>query len=409
MLDPVGRQTVMHSIHEMHERGLTILYITHAMDEAAQAERVVVMAKGRIALDDTPRSVFRNRARIEALGLELPRANNLARRLSRWLPEVPKSVLSEMELLDCLPVYKIKKQRQTSQGDPGSSPSDPALIEIHNLKHDYLTGTPLQHRSLKGVSLNVQKGDVHALLGATGSGKSTLLQHINGLYRPQSGTIRVDRYDLNDPDLNMQLLRSMVGLVFQNPDMQLFEQYVGDEIAFGPKQAGLKGKELRERVRQAMEIVGLGFMAYKDRITIGLSGGERKKVTLASALALNPRILLLDEPLAGLDPQSRKSLLISLNAMVERGLTLILSSHNIDEITQLASHASLIRGGKLTASGGASQIFSHPHLFEQAGLVAPLVPLVAERLRSLGWPLQAGIFSENALCAELESLAGGKA
>ncbi len=158
---------------------------------------------------------------------------------------------------------------------------------------------------------------MHALLGATGSGKSTLLQHINGLYRPQSGTIRVDQYDLNDPDLNMQLLRSMVGLVFQNPDMQLFEQYVGDEIAFGPKQAGLTGKDLRERVRQAMETVGLGFKEYKDRITIGLSGGERKKVTLASALALNPRILLLDEPLAGLDPQSRKSLLISLNNMVD--------------------------------------------------------------------------------------------
>jgi energy-coupling factor transporter ATPase len=409
MLDPVGRQTVMHSIHEMHERGLTILYITHAMEEAAQAERVVVMEKGRIALDDTPRSVFRNRARIEALGLELPRANNLARRLSRWLPDVSQSVISETELLGCLPDYKIKKRIQTIQKDPGLSASDPALIEIHDLKHVYLAGTPLEHRSLKGVSLSVQKGDVHALLGATGSGKSTLLQHINGLYRPQSGTIRVDRYELNDPDLNMQLLRSMVGLVFQNPDMQLFEQYVGDEIAFGPKQAGLKGKELRERVRQAMETVGLSFMAYKDRITIGLSGGERKKVTLASALALNPRILLLDEPLAGLDPQSRKSLLISLNRMVESGLTLILSSHNIDEITQLASHASLIREGKHTASGEAFRIFSQTQLFELAGLVAPLVPRVAERLRSLGWPLHAGIYSENALCAELESLSGGKA
>jgi energy-coupling factor transporter ATPase len=409
MLDPVGRQTVMHSIHEMHERGLTILYITHAMEEAAQAERVVVMEKGRIALDDTPRSVFRNRARIEALGLELPRANNLARRLSRWLPDVSQSVISETELLGCLPDYKIKKRIQANQRDPGLSASDPALIEIHDLKHVYLAGTPLEHRSLKGVSLSVQKGDVHALLGATGSGKSTLLQHINGLYRPQSGTIRVDRYELNDPDLNMQLLRSMVGLVFQNPDMQLFEQYVGDEIAFGPKQAGLKGKELRERVRQAMETVGLSFMAYKDRITIGLSGGERKKVTLASALALNPRILLLDEPLAGLDPQSRKSLLISLNRMVESGLTLILSSHNIDEITQLASHASLIREGKHTASGEAFRIFSQTQLFELAGLVAPLVPPLAERLRSLGWPLHAGIYSENALCAELESLSGGKA
>jgi energy-coupling factor transporter ATPase len=409
MLDPVGRQTVMHSIHEMHARGLTILYITHAMEEAAQAARVIVMEKGRIALDDTPQRVFRNRARIEALGLELPLANSLARRLSRCLPQVPKSIIAETELLDSLPAYTTKKRKQIDRSESGSLPCDPALIKIHNLKHDYLTGTPLQHRSLKGISLNVQKGEVHALLGPTGSGKSTLLQHINGLYRPQSGTIRVDRYDLNDPDLNMQLLRSMVGLVFQNPDMQLFEQYVGDEIAFGPKQAGLTGSELRERVRQAMETVGLGFKTYKDRFTIGLSGGERKKVTLASALALNPHILLLDEPLAGLDPQSRKDLLISLNNMVESGLTLILSSHNIDEITQLASHASLVHEGTLTASGEATLIFSQPQLFEQAGLVAPLASRLAGRLRTLGWPLPAGIYSETDLCSALESLSGGKA
>lgn len=407
MLDPVGRQTVMHSIHEMHTRGLTIIYITHAMEEAAQAERVLVMHDGMIVLDDIPHSIFRNRARVEALGLEIPRASRLARRLSRWLPDIPNNVISETELLENLPTFKNNKRKKFDRHASNSISRDPALIEIHKLKHVYLAGTPLEHRSLKGINLTVNKGDVHALLGATGSGKSTLLQHINGLYRPQSGTIRVDRYNLNDPDINMQLLRSMVGLVFQNPDMQLFEQYVGDEIAFGPKQTGLTGIDLRERVRQAMETVGLGFEAYKDRITIGLSGGERKKVTLASALALNPRVLLLDEPLAGLDPRSRKSLLVSLNNMVERGLTLILSSHNIDEITQLATHASLMCAGKLTSSGEAADVFSQPKLFDQAGLVGPLVPRVAERLRMLGWPLPTGIFSDNDLYSVLESLAGG--
>jgi energy-coupling factor transporter ATP-binding protein EcfA2 len=205
----------------------------------------------------------------------------------------------------------------------------------------------------------------------------------------------------------MQLLRSMVGLVFQNPDMQLFEQYVGDEIAFGPRLSGLKGKELRERVRQAMETVGLGFKKYKDRITMGLSGGERKKVTLASALALNPHILLLDEPLAGLDPQSRKSLIESLNHMVESGLTLILSSHNIDEITYLASHVSLVRAGKITASGEASVVFGDPQVLEQAGLIGPLVPRVANRLRSLGWPLPGGIYREKELLAAIRVIQEG--
>jgi energy-coupling factor transport system ATP-binding protein len=409
MLDPIGRQTVMHSIHEMHAQGLTVIFITHAMEEAVQAERVIVMEGGRIALDGTPASVFRNRKRIEALGLEVPHANNLARQFSHWLPSMSKSTLSETELLDSLPIFKDKKQRRISQTGVNNSSTGSALIEIHKLKHVYLAGTPLEHRSLKGISMSVNQGDVHALLGPTGSGKSTLLQHINGLYRPQSGTIRVDRYDLNDPAINMQLLRSMVGLVFQNPDMQLFEQYVGDEIAFGPKLAGLTGRDLRERVRQAMETVGLGFESYKDRITIGLSGGERKKVTLASALALNPRILLLDEPLAGLDPHSRKGLLVSLNRMVASGLTLITSSHNIDEITQLASHASLMRAGQLTASGDSAFIFSKPQLFERAGLVAPLVSRVIDRLRMLGWPLPADIYTEKDLLSILKSLAGASA
>jgi energy-coupling factor transporter ATPase len=409
MLDPVGRQTVMHTIQQMHAQGLTIVYITHAMEEAAQAERVIVMEHGRVALDGSPRSVFRDRKRIETLGLELPRANILARQLSRYLPSVSKSILSEDELLESLPSFPGKTRRRQRVNAINRISTEPALIEIINLKHVYLKGTPLQHRSLRGVSLTVNQGDVHVLLGATGSGKSTLLQHINGLYRPQSGRVRVAQYDLNDPKINMQLLRSMVGLVFQNPDMQLFEQYVGDEIAFGPKLSGLKGQELRERVRQAMETVGLGFKEYKDRMTMGLSGGERKKVTLASALALNPRILLLDEPLAGLDPQSRKSLLVSLNTMVQSGLTLILSSHNIDETTCLASHVSLVKAGLLDVSGDAHVIFSQPQLLEQAGLVAPLVPRIVDRLRSLGWPLAGELYRENELLAALRTSTGGSA
>ncbi len=407
MLDPLGRQTVMRSIHEMHARGLTIIYITHAMEEAAQAERIIVLEHGRIAMDGAPHSIFRDRKRIESIGLELPYANILARQLTRRLPSVSGAEISEEELLDHLLSHPGRRSRPIPEDTGHKATAERHLIEIRNLKHRYLMGTPLEHRSLNGISLAIDQGNVHALLGATGSGKSTLLQHINGLYRPQSGTVRVDRYILNDPAINMQLLRSMVGLVFQNPDMQLFEQYVGDEIAFGPRLAGLTGTELRERVRQAMETVGLDFKKYKDRITMGLSGGERKKVTLASALALNPRILLLDEPLAGLDPQSRKSLIESLHRMVENGLTLILSSHNIDEITQLASHVSLVRVGKLTASGDAATIFSDPRLLEQAGLVAPLVPRVAGRLRSLGWPLPQTIYREKELLAALREVKEG--
>jgi energy-coupling factor transporter ATPase len=409
MLDPLGRQMVMQSIHDMHGQALTILFITHIMEEAAQAERVIVMDGGRIAMDGTPATVFSNSNRIEKLGLELPRANYLARQLSKWLPSISESILSTDELLETLPVYKGKRKPSNDRPTESGNPNGHSLINVNKLKHTYLLGTPLEHRSLRGVDLSVNERDVHALLGATGSGKSTLLQHINGLYRPQSGSVRVDRYDLSDPAINMQSLRSMVGLVFQNPDMQLFEQYVGDEIAFGPKLAGFSGVELRNRVRKAMELVGLSFTGYKDRITIGLSGGERKKVTLASALALNPHILLLDEPLAGLDPRSRKGLLEALKRLVASGLTLILSSHNIDEITQIASHVSLMQSGRIAATGGSLDIFSQPQQMELAGLIAPLVPLTADRMRSLGWPLPPAIYQEKQLFAAIQEIQKGTA
>ncbi|MGA9398812.1 MAG: energy-coupling factor transporter ATPase [Anaerolineaceae bacterium] len=409
MLDPLGRQTVMQSIQEMHRQDLTVIFITHAMEEAVLAERVIVMDGGRVVMDGPPHKIFSDPKKIEALGLELPRANSFARRLSKWLPAIPNTVLTEGELLERLPGYKGNRSYVLTKPAVKQKSSTRSLIDVHGLKHVYLQGTPLEHQSLKGVDLSVNEGDIHALLGATGSGKSTLLQHINGLYRPQSGTVRVDRYNLNDPDINMQTLRKMVGLVFQNPDMQLFEQYVGDEIAFGPRLAGVSGTALRQIVRQAMELVGLGFEEYKDRFTMGLSGGERKKVTLASALALSPHILLLDEPLAGLDPHSRRGLLRALNHMVRNGLTLILSSHNIDEITEIASHVSLMQSGRIVASGNATAIFAESGLMEKADLVTPLVPHVADYMRSHGWPLPREIYREQQLLVAVKASIEGVA
>lgn len=405
MLDPVGRQTVMHTIKEMHMQGKTIIFITHNMEEAVQAERIIVMDGGLIVQDGPPHSIFANPKKAEMHGLELPQANRLSRRLAKWIPAIPKTALTPDELIGHIPEYQVKTDFTPSQSVTGRHSNLRSLIEVCKLKHVYLQGTPLAHQSLKGVDLSVQERDIYALLGATGSGKSTLLQHINGLYRPQSGHVRVGCFDLNDPDINMQVLRKLVGLVFQNPDMQLFEQYVGDEIAFGPRLAGLSGRELRERVRQAMELVGLDFHKYKDRITMGLSGGERKKVTLASALALSPRILLLDEPLAGLDPRSRKGLLTTLERMVRDGMTLILSSHNIDEITEIATNVSLMQSGRIFASGSSQDIFGKANLMENAGLVSPLVSQVAEYMRDHGWPIPPGLYREQHLLDVVRILA----
>ena len=183
-----------------------------------------------------------------------------------------------------------------------------AIIDIKDLSHTYQQNTPSAHPALDGVSIQVKCGSMHGLIGMSGCGKSTLLQHINALIRPQTGRVEVGGFDLNDNRLDTNALRRMVSLAFQQPEDQIFEPYVGDEIAYGPRNLGYEGK-LADVVEAAMHAVGLDFESYRDRLTSELSGGERRKVALASILAIDAHILLLDEPLAGLDPQSRKQVI----------------------------------------------------------------------------------------------------
>jgi energy-coupling factor transport system ATP-binding protein len=196
-------------------------------------------------------------------------------------------------------------------------------------------------------------------------------------------------------------------LAFQNPEAQFFEQYVGDEIAFGPRQMGMKSG-LAKPVRQAMELVGLDFEKFKDRLTFTLSGGEKRKVALASVLALNPTILLLDEPLAGMDPLSHRELLAGLKSLSERGMTLVISSHYMEDLVDLTENLTLLKSGKDVLSGSTQAVFSNQELLSQAGLEPPLVTRVGQRLRNLGWPLPEGVIHSEDLVSLLEqTLAGG--
>ena len=230
----------------------------------------------------------------------------------------------------------------------------PTSSTVSGLGHVYLKGTPLAHRALEGADLRVHENEVYGLAGATGSGKSTLLQHLNGLILPQEGRVTVGPHHLDEPSADRFAARKLAGLAFQNPEVQLFETFVGDEIAFGPRQAGLSREEVRASVRWAMEQVGLGFEEYKDRRSFALSGGERKKVALASILARRPEILLLDEPLAGLDPRSRDELLAGLRRLAGLGLTILVSSHQMDDLAGLVErrHGDGPRARCLQRAGG---------------------------------------------------------
>ncbi|HQE93394.1 MAG TPA: energy-coupling factor transporter ATPase [Anaerolineae bacterium] len=407
MLDPAGRCAVREMMADLHRAGLTIIAITHFMEEALDARRVVVLERGRVVLDDPPETVFADATTLRTLGLDLPPAAGLACELRRYFPALPAGLLTASALiaaLDTLPHHA--GEIPPVPASPPASPV-PALIEVRDLGHTYMMGTPLAQRALESVTVDVATASSHGLLGATGSGKSTLMQHLNGLLRPQEGTVRVGDYILNDPQTDVRAVRRMVGLVFQLPETQIFEQYVGDEIAYGPRLQGLLGDSLRQRVRWAMELVGMGFNAFKDRFTFALSGGEKRKVALASILALRPTVLLLDEPTAGLDPASHREVLAHLQKLKETGITLVLSSHQMEDVAALTGQATVLDNGRSVLEGDITDVFAHGERLRALGLSTPVVAQVVEGLRARGWTLPPGLVSSAALTEALSQCLNG--
>jgi energy-coupling factor transport system ATP-binding protein len=401
MLDPAGRRAVREMMDRLHRAGLTIIAITHFMEEALDAQRVVVLERGRVALDGPPETVFADPDTLRTLGLDLPPAAELVRALRQHFPALPAGLLTVPALVEALDALPHPATGIVVPVEAVSTSPVPPLIEVRDLGHTYMAGTPLAHRALENVTLAIAPGTSHGLLGATGSGKSTLMQHLNGLLRPQEGTVRVGEYALGDPDTDVRAVRRMVGLVFQLPEAQIFEQYVGDEIAYGPRLQGLLGDSLRERVRWAMELVGMGFHAFKDRFTFALSGGEKRKVALASILALRPSVLLLDEPTAGLDPASHRELLAHLHKLKETGITLVLSSHRMEDVTALTGRVTVLDAGRSVLDGRVGDVFAQGEQLRALGLSTPVVTQVVEGLRARGWTLPPGLISSTALVEAL--------
>ncbi len=402
MLDPAGRAAVLAIVRQLQAQGTTIIAITHEMDEAAQADRVVVLDAGRLALDGPPRQVFAHAAELRALSLDVPPITDLARRLG--LPVC----LSADELVGALnngfsapPPASLSDQGLESEATLQPANTDESIIQVEALSHVYLRGSPLAAPALAGVDFTVRRGEIAGLIGSTGSGKSTLLQHLNGLLPPQAGRVVVDGQDLADPATDRRAIRRTVGLVFQQPEDQLFERYVGDDVAFGPRQNKLPKEEIRERVRWAMESVGLGFVAFKDRLTMTLSGGERRRAALAGVLALRPQVLVADEPTAGLDPRARAEVLRIFQRLHDAGVTLVVASHHMDDIAALCSRVVALDAGRVFAAGTTGEIFAQPELLQRHGLAAPPLADVASRLRAAGWPVPPGAWSADEIVQAL--------
>ncbi len=253
-------------------------------------------------------------------------------------------------------------------------------ITIEHVSYIYDKGTPYETKALDDVSIHIEKGEFIGLIGHTGSGKSTLIQHMNGLLKPTSGNIKVNGIDITDKNTKMSDIRKKVGLVFQYPEYQLFEESVQKDIAFGPKNLGWSEDMIKQNVDEAMQLVGLN----KDLLDISpfaLSGGQKRRVAIAGVLAMNPEVFILDEPTAGLDPKGRDDILEQIQKLHrQKNITVILVSHSMEDIAKIADRLIVMQGGKVEIQGKPKDVFSHTQRLEDIGLGVPQITKLMHRL-----------------------------
>ncbi len=275
-------------------------------------------------------------------------------------------------------------------------------LTLENLSHIYNQGRPMESRALEEINLVIKEGQFLGICGATGSGKSTLVQHLNGLLKPTTGRVLYKGRDIWTS--RVQEIRSKVGLVFQYPEQQLFAEVVEDDVAFGPRNLGCVEDMVKQRVYRALEQVGLNPDVYLKRNPLALSGGEKRRVALAGVLAMEPEVLVLDEPTAGLDARGREALLQMLEELNHQGTTIIMVSHSMDDLARLAQWLVVLRKGKLFLQGTPCEVFAQPEAIRETGLDVPVITDLMLKLQRLGSGVDIGVATPEAAITELARL-----
>lgn len=406
MLDPLGRREVMETLKRLNESGVTVLHVTHNMEEAFCAGRVLVLNAGKLVCDTTPEMLFSNYSFLAENKLTLPVVSEVARLLTERGVLTPSKYLTEEALADALqerlpaglPALPRAESAQTAGED---------VIVSSNLTYTYMKKTPYEKQALKGVDLNVRQGEFLGIIGATGSGKSTFIQHLNALIRVTGGSLVVAGEDLSKKKVDLRKVRGTVGMVFQYPEYQLFEETVEKDVAFGPKNLGLSPEEIDKRVRGAIEVCGLNYEEIKDRSPFELSGGQKRRVAIAGVIAMQPQILVFDEPTAGLDPCGRRDILELVKKLQGYSSpTVIMVSHNMDEIARYADRIAVFSDGAVQKLASPIEVFSDTAFLERAGLDAPVVVRMTELLRARGVQLPITLTAEEFADAACRALGG---
>ena len=282
------------------------------------------------------------------------------------------------------------------------------MIKAENVNYIYQQGLPFERQALYDVNIEIEDGSLVALIGHTGSGKSTLIQHFNALVKPTSGKIIINGIDVTAPKADLRLVRKTVGLVFQYPEHQLFEETVYKDIAFGPKNMGFSDEEIDKRVRESAALVGLKEK-HLTRSPFDLSGGQKRRVAIAGVLAMNPKVLILDEPTAGLDPKGRDEILATIKKLHEENkeMIIIFVSHSMEDVAKTAERVIVMNGGHVEMQGTVAEVFAQAEHLQKIGLNVPQVTLLTDKLRLAGYDLPEHIYTVKYAADAIKKLIGG--
>lgn len=447
MLDPRGRKGLMKACRALHARGMTIVMITHFMEEAAEADRVAVFRAGRVAMLGTPEEILTRADELAQLNLDMPASCCLGTALRAKGVPVHAQVREVDMVAEIAQAYSDRSGEDAaerpsapdsrvldnaSSATDGTAASEP-VIEISHLSHSYSLSARERRRwhkrsaaegtsnkqalwgndpsspwALRDVSLTVCRGEFLGLAGHTGSGKSTLVQHLNGLIRPQEGSVRALGLDLSNKK-DAAAVKAKVGVVFQYPERQLFAETVAQDVAFGPHNLGLPQDEVDRRVESSLLRVGLDLSTVGDKSPFELSGGQQRRVAFAGVLAMEPEVLVLDEPMAGLDPAARRDFLGLIGRLHREGLTVVMVSHSMDDLANCCDRIVVMNEGAVFAEGTPAQVFAHADELKSIGLGVPAAQRMALALAEAGVPLRrGGLYTVEPLADELADLLIGR-
>lgn len=410
MLDPNGRKEVIRTVRDLQKQEkVTVILITHYMEEVTDADYIYVMDKGKVVMEGKPEQIFSKVDLLKHYRLDVPQATAVADELIRKGFPVSAGTLTGEAL--CREVVSLARERGRIQDPLGkevyrdevkSRPDGDPVLRLKNLNYIYNPGTAYEKHAMKGVDLDIWQGEFIGIIGHTGSGKSTLIQHLDGLIRATGGELFFQGENIYQEGYSMKTLRQQVGLVFQYPEHQLFEADVLSDVCFGPKNQGLSDEECRQRAKEALQMVGFPETLY-NASPFDLSGGQKRRVAIAGVLAMRPKVLVLDEPTAGLDPKGRDDILDQI-ALLQKTthMTVILVSHSMEDVARYVDRIIVMNRGEKIFDDTPKRVFRHYKRLEEVGLAAPEVTYLMHELRAQGIPVSTDITLVEEAADEIE-------